>query len=158
MLLIKAEAVVDKMNAELKGVHCEVVASVEEGCARADIIVSITGSHEPVVRGDWVRPGTHTDFIGNHHATKRECDTALVLKSKVYVDSYVNAFKEAGELLVPMAEGVFKKEDVIGELKEMCKATVPLRQSAQEITRFKSIGMAYSDLVGAGMAYSASSR
>ena len=54
---------------------------------------------------------------------------------------------------VPMEEGVFTKEDVVGELTEMCAGTVPLRESAEEITLFKSIGMAYSDLVGAGMAY-----
>ena len=103
--------------------------------------------------GEWVRPGTHTDFIGNHHATCRECDTALVLKSKVYADSRVNAFKEAGEILVPISEGVFKEEDVVAELSEMCAGTATLRESDDEITLFKSIGMAMSDLVGAGLAY-----
>ena len=116
-------------------------------------MVAVTGSHEPVVLGDWIQPGTHTDFIGNHHADKRECDTALVLKSRVYADSRVNAFKEAGEILVPISEGVFTKEDVVAELSEMCAGTATLRQSPDEITLFKSIGMAMSDLVGAGLAY-----
>lgn len=151
----KAQAVVDQMNGELEGINCSVTEDREAACGQADIIVSVTGSHEPVVLGDWVKPGTHTDFIGNHHATKRECDSALVTKSKVYADSYVNAFKEAGELLVPIEEGVFTKEDVVGELTEMCAGTVPLRESDDEITMFKSIGMAYSDLVGAGVAYRA---
>jgi 1-pyrroline-2-carboxylate reductase [NAD(P)H] len=105
------------------------------------------------VLGDWIEPGTHTDFLGNHHATKRECDTALITKSRVYVDSYVNAMKEAGEILVPISEGVFKKEDIIAELAEMCNGSAPLRQSDDEITLFKSIGMAMSDLVGAGLVY-----
>ena len=118
--------------------------------------MAATGSGEPVVLGDWIKPGTHTDFIGNHHATKRECDTALVLKSRVYADSRVNAFKEAGEILVPISEGVFKREDVVAELSEMCAGTAPLRRSDDEITLFKSIGMAMSDLVGAGLAFKAS--
>jgi 1-pyrroline-2-carboxylate reductase [NAD(P)H] len=151
----KAEAVAEKMNGQLDGVACSAVSDLEAACGEADIIVSATGSHEPLVLGDWVQPGTHTDFIGNHHATKRECDTALVVKSKVYADSYVNCFKEAGEVLVPISEGVFSKDDVVGELTEMCAGAVPLRESEDEITLFKSIGMAYSDLVGAGLAYRA---
>jgi 1-pyrroline-2-carboxylate reductase [NAD(P)H] len=149
----KAEAVVAEMAAELNGIDFSVAESVEAACGEADIIVSATGSHEPLVMGDWVKEGTHTDFIGNHHATKRECDTALILKSKVYADSRDNCFKEAGEVLVPISEGVFKEEGVVGQLTEMCAGTVPLRESDGEITLFKSIGMALSDLVGAGLAY-----
>jgi 1-pyrroline-2-carboxylate reductase [NAD(P)H] len=119
--------------------------------------VSATASHEPLVQGDWVKEGTHTDFIGNHHADKRECDTALILKSRVYADSYANCFKEAGEVLVPISEGVFNKEDVVADLSEMCAGSAPLRQSDAEITLFKSIGMGISDLVGAGLAYQVAS-
>lgn len=150
-----AERVVSRMAKELHGVECSVASGIQEGCREADIIVSATGSHEPLVRGEWVRPGTHTDFIGNHHATKRECDTELVVKSKVYADSRDNCFREAGEILVPISEGRFSKERVVGELTEMCRRTVPLREGDEEITLFKSIGMALSDLVGAGSAYRA---
>ena len=107
--------------------------------------------------GDWITEGTHTDFIGNHHADKRECDTSLVLKSRVYADSYANCFKEAGEILVPISEGVFQKDDVVADLSEMCDGSGPLRQNDDEITLFKSIGMGISDLVGAGLAYKVSS-
>ncbi|MBB09055.1 MAG: ornithine cyclodeaminase [Roseibacillus sp.] len=151
-----AGKVVDQMNAELDGIEVSVVDNLEEACGQSDIIVSATGSHEPLVKGDWVKPGTHTDFIGNHHADKRECDTALVLKSKVYADSYANCFKEAGEILVPISEGVFTKEDVVADLSEMCSGSAPLRQGDDEVTLFKSIGMGISDLVGAGLAYQVS--
>ena len=149
----KAEAVIAEVSGAHPGVEFSVAEDREAACGAADIIVASTASHEPVVLGDWVQPGTHTDFIGNHHATKRECDTALVAKSKVYADSYVNAMKEAGEILVPIEEGVFKKEDIVAELAEMCAGKATLRESAGEITLFKSIGMAMSDLVGAGLAY-----
>ena len=150
-----AQAVVEQLAKENDAVRFEVADDLQTACGEADIIVSATGSHEPLVLGDWVRPGTHTDFIGNHHATKRECDTALVAKSKVYADSYVNCFKEAGEVLVPIDEGAISKDHVVGELMQMCSGAVALRESEDEITLFKSIGMALSDLVGAGCAYHA---
>ena len=106
-----------------------------------------------MVQGEWVKAGTHTDFIGNHHADKRECDTELIKRSKVYADSRVNAFKEAGEILVPISEGEFTEDGVVAELSEMCSGKAVLRESDDEITLFKSIGMAMSDLVGAGLAY-----
>lgn len=152
----KAEAVCAAAREEHPGIEFTAVEDRQAACGEADIIVAATGSHEPVVLGEWVRPGTHTDFIGNHHATKRECDTALVTRSRVYVDSHVNAMKEAGEILVPISEGVFAKENIVSDLVGMCNGSAPLRQSDDEITLFKSIGMALSDLVGAGLAYKAS--
>ena len=150
-----AQGVVEQLAKENDAVRFEVANDLQAACGEADIIVSATGSHEPLVFGDWVRPGTHTNFIGNHHATKRECDTALVAKSKVYADSYVNCFKEAGEVLVPIDEGAISKDHVVGELMQMCSGAVALRESEDEITLFKSIGLALSDLVGAGCAYHA---
>ena len=148
--------IVDEMNCELEGVEVTVATDLEKSCRQADIIVSATASHEPLVLGDWVTEGTHTDFIGNHHADKRECDTSLILKSRVYADSYANCFKEAGEILVPISEGVFQKDDVVADLSEMCNGSAPLRQNDDDITLFKSIGMGISDLVGAGLAYKVS--
>lgn len=153
----KAEALVADLGTQFSEVSFALAQDVQSACGEADIVVSATGSHEPVVQGEWIRPGTHTDFIGNHHPTKRECDTALILKSKVYADSRDNCFREAGEILVPISEGVYEKSAIAGELTEMCAGTVPLRESPEEITLFKSIGMALSDLVGAGLAYDRSS-
>jgi 1-pyrroline-2-carboxylate reductase [NAD(P)H] len=149
----KAQAVIDAVTGELPGIEFSVASDLQAACGDADIVVAATGSPDPLVCGDWIKPGTHTDFIGNHHATKRECDTALVAKAKLYADSYVNCFKEGGEILVPISEGVITKESVLGELTQMCAGTVKLRESDEEITLFKSIGMALSDLVGAGLAY-----
>ena len=151
-----AAKIVDEMSSELEGVEVTVATDLEKSCRQADIIVSATASHEPLVLGDWVTEGTHTDFIGNHHADKRECDTSLILKSRVYADSYANCFKEAGEILVPISEGVFQKDDVVADLSEMCNGSAPLRQNDDDITLFKSIGMGISDLVGAGLAYKVS--
>ncbi|MCG8583223.1 MAG: ornithine cyclodeaminase family protein [Pirellulales bacterium] len=150
-----AKKIVDQMGTEFLDVTFAVADDVESACAEADIVVSATGSHEPVVLGDWIKPGTHTDFIGNHHATKRECDTALIVKARVYADSRDNCFREAGEVLVPISEGAITEDHVLAELTEMCAGTATLRTSDDDITLFKSIGMALSDLVGAGFAYKA---
>lgn len=152
----KAEAVCAMARGEFPDIEVTTAPDRQAACREADIIVCATGSHEPLVEGAWIRPGTHTDFIGNHHPTKRECDTALIQNSKVYVDSYVNAMKEAGEILVPIDEGVFSREAIVADLVEMCRDASLLRQSDQDITLFKSIGMALSDLIGAGLAYRAS--
>ncbi|NNC89073.1 MAG: ornithine cyclodeaminase family protein [Akkermansiaceae bacterium] len=151
----KADAVVAAISGEFPEVSFSRADDLAAACGEADVVVSATGAHEPLVKGEWIRPGTHTDFIGNHHADKRECDTDLVVKAKLYADSYVNAFKEAGEFLVPIAEGRLTKENIVGELAEMCAGKCPLRTSGDEVTLFKSVGMAMSDLVGAGLAFQA---
>ena len=153
-----AEAVVTDMQKELPDIEFVVADDIQTTCGQADIVVAATGSPDILVQGDWIKEGTHTDFIGNHHANKRECDTALVVKSKVYLDTYVNCFNEAGEVLVPIEEGVFKKEDVKGELAELCMAKVKGRESDSEITLFKSVGSALSDLVGANHAFQSLSK
>ena len=151
--LAKAEVVVETMQKEFSNVEFSAIEDRQTACSEADIVVAATGSHEPIVLGEWIKPGTHTDFIGNHHADKRECDTDLITKARVYADSRVNAFKEAGEILVPIKEGVFAKEGIVAELSEMCRGDAVLRENEEDVTLFKSIGMAMSDLVGAGLAY-----
>ncbi|MDP7483226.1 MAG: ornithine cyclodeaminase family protein [Candidatus Marinimicrobia bacterium] len=153
-----AEAVVTDMQKELPDIEFVVADDIQTTCGQVDIVVAATGSPDILVQGDWIKEGTHTDFLGNHHADKRECDTALVVKSKVYLDTYVNCFNEAGEVLVPIEEGVFKKEDVKGELAELCMAKVKGRESDSEITLFKSVGSALSDLVGANHAFQSLSK
>jgi 1-pyrroline-2-carboxylate reductase [NAD(P)H] len=148
-----AQKMCSQMAAEMSDINFEVADDVETSCPKADIIVAATGSPDIIVRGEWVKEGTHTDFLGKHHATKRECDTDLVLKSKVYVDTYVNCYSEAGEVLVPIEEGAITKEDIKGELAELCAGKAELRTSDSEITLFKSVGSALSDLVAANKAY-----
>jgi 1-pyrroline-2-carboxylate reductase [NAD(P)H] len=151
-----AEAVIARMQQEFPDIEFSVATDLERACGEADIIVSATASPDILVRGAWLTDGTHVDLIGNHHADKREADSEVITRGKVYVDSYDNAFKEAGEILVPIAEGVFSKEGIVGELAEMCSGSVPLRTNDTEITVFKAIGQAVTDLVAASMAYSAS--
>ena len=154
--MAEAQAVIDEVSAELPEIKFSVATDLEDACGEADIIVCATASPDILVKGAWIKEGTHLDLIGNHHADKRECDTEVITNGRVYADSYVNAFKEAGEILVPISEGVFSKEDVVAELAEMCSGKATLRTNDKEITVFKAIGQAVTDLVAASMAYSAS--
>ena len=145
----KARNLAKSLESMIGGIDIEAVPAIDSACAVADIVVAATGSPKILVHGDWLRPGTHLDCLGNHHAHLRECDTAAVLRSRVFVDTRVNCFKEAGELLVPVEEGVFGLHQVAGELAELCRGEVAGRDSAEEITLFKSVGCALGDLAGA---------
>ncbi len=149
----KAQAAIAKMSAELPELDFAVMEDLASACGQADIVVSATGSPDILIRGAWLREGTHADFLGNHHATKRECDTEAVTRSRVYVDTRANCFKEAGEILVPVTEGAFDLDQVVGELSELCSGKVPGRQSEKDITLFKSVGCALGDLCGALATY-----
>lgn len=125
------------------------IADIESGCTSADIIVCATNSPAPLVRGAWVRPGTHTDFLGNHNPEHRECDSELIAKAKVWLDSKTNCFREAGEILIPIAEGTITPDHILSDLAMLCRGEAPARTSDHEITLFKSVGSALGDLAGA---------
>jgi 1-pyrroline-2-carboxylate reductase [NAD(P)H] len=144
----KAVAAVKAKRPELP---VRVATDLEATARSADVISCATAAKEPVILGGWVKPGTHTDFIGNHERKHRETDTELVVKSRVYVDSRANTMNEAGEILLPIEEGRITEAHVIGELADLCSGRVGGRQSAQEITLFKSVGTALSDLAAAGL-------
>ena len=119
----------------------------------ADIISCATRSPEPLFSGSLVKAGTHIDLVGNHLKTARECDSHLITRSSVFVDAKINCFAEAGELLLPVSEGVFALDEVKAELSELCQNEHDGRHSNDEITLFKSVGSAISDLACAQLVY-----
>jgi 1-pyrroline-2-carboxylate reductase [NAD(P)H] len=145
----KAARTIAAVKEKLPDLRYSVAADLETAVGAADVVSCVTASHEPIVLGAWVQPGTHTDFFGNHEKNGRECDTALVAKARVYVDSRANVLNEAGELLIPIEEGRFRAEDIVGELADLCGGKVAGRGSDEEITLFKSVGTALSDLAAA---------
>jgi 1-pyrroline-2-carboxylate reductase [NAD(P)H] len=145
----KAARVVEELRSRRADLDIRVVEDLEAAARQADVISCVTASRTPIILGEWVQPGTHTDFMGNHERDARECDTELVVKSRVYVDSRVNVLREAGEILIPISEGRLKEEDVVGELSELCAGTIGGRASDGEVTLFKSVGTALADLAAA---------
>jgi 1-pyrroline-2-carboxylate reductase [NAD(P)H] len=142
----KAARVVEELRGARADLHIQVVDDLASAAGESDIICCATASREPIILGEWVRPGTHASFIGNHERDARECDTEMVVKSRIYVDSRVNVLNEAGEILIPIEEGRLREADVVGELSELCGGRVAGRASEEEITLFKSVGTALADL------------
>ncbi len=149
----KCEQVCRQIQAARPDMTVTISQALEQDVPWADIISCATGSPEPLFSGAWVTPGTHTDFVGNHHKNCRECDTELVINAQVFVDSRLNVFNEAGELLLPVAEGRFALSSVRAELSQLCSGEVGGRQSDDDITLFKSVGSALADLAGARLVY-----
>ncbi len=145
----RAARVVEQLRRDRADLDFRVAEDVESAARRADVICCATASREPIIFGEWVGPGTHVGVIGNHERDARECDTELVVKSRVYVDSRANVLNEAGEILIPIGEGRFRDKDIVGELAELCAGTVAGRGSDDEITLFKSVGSALADLAAA---------
>lgn len=150
----KALSLVSHLTLSYPSITFETLDRPEQAViASADVICCATGSHQPLFEGDWLSAGTHVDLLGNHHRDARECDTQSILKSTVFVDSRANVLNEAGELLIPLSEGVFNENQVVAELSELCKT--PYVRTEQEITLFKSVGTALADLIAANLVYRA---
>jgi ornithine cyclodeaminase len=145
----------EALAAELaqRGIAATVADDLATAVGRADIVSTATLSSDPLVRGAWLKPGTHLDCVGAFKPTMRETDDEAVRRARIFVDTRAGAFGEAGDILQPIEAGVITREAVLGELSELCGGTVQGRRSAEEITLFKSVGAAIEDLAAAIAVY-----
>jgi ornithine cyclodeaminase len=121
--------------------------------AAADIVSSATLSPDPLIRGDWLRPGTHVDLVGAFTPEMREADDRAVSRASVHVDTRGGAMKEAGDIVQPLAAGVLAESAIRGDLFDLAAGRAPGRGSREEITLFKSVGTAIEDLAAAALVY-----
>jgi ornithine cyclodeaminase len=117
--------------------------------AACDMVSVVTNSPEPVLKGAWLKPGAHVSLVGSHESEHREADTEAVSRAAVYVDSRRGALAEAGDLLIPMGEGRFATEDIVGEIGEVLAGTAPGRRDGTQVTLYKSLGIVAQDLFAA---------
>jgi len=146
-----AKTVVARLVAE--GLPAEVCADLAAGLALADIVTCATTAREPVVRGALVRPGTHVDLAGAFTPEMRESDDELVKRAEVFVDTFAGGFKEAGDLVQPIAAGAIAREHVRAELADLVSGRHPGRATPDAVTVFKSVGTALEDLCAARLVY-----
>ena len=146
----KAEQAVSEARA--LGYAADVAEDLEAAARQADIISCATLSRAPLIRGAWLKPGSHLDLIGAFNKDMRESDDEAVRRARVFVDTRAGAFAEAGDILQPMAAGVIDADHVVAEWSELVGGTEG-RRSAEDITLFKSVGAALEDLAGAILAY-----
>ncbi|WP_242346794.1 ornithine cyclodeaminase family protein [Anaeromyxobacter terrae] len=131
------------------GLAIEAVPDAREAVAGADLVCTVTSSRTPVLAGAWLSPGAHVNAVGAALAAARELDTEAVRRARLFVDRRESAEGEAGDYLIPLAEGAITPDHLRGELGEVLLGRVPGRTSADEITVFKSLGLAIEDLAAA---------
>ena len=136
-----------------EGFQATGTADLEAAVRQADIVSCVTTSTAPVVRGAWLKPGTHVDLAGAFKPGMRETDGEVVARARVFVDTRDGALSEAGDVLQARDEGKFDFAKVQGDLFDLCRGTVNGRNGPEEITLFKSCGTALEDLATAIMVY-----
>ena len=130
--------------------EAQVAASAEAAVRGADVVVLATTSHEPVISRDWLSPGVHVNAVGASVPSACELDTRTVVDCVLFCDSRESLRNEAGEFRLAVEDGVIAGEDhVRGELGEVLAGIAPGRTDAEELTVFRSLGLAVEDLAAA---------
>jgi ornithine cyclodeaminase/alanine dehydrogenase-like protein (mu-crystallin family) len=121
--------------------------------ADVDVILTATTAHEPLFDGNWLRPGVHINGIGSHALAARELDTVTVQRARVVTDQTDACLAEAGDLIIPLRGGAITKTHIAAELGEIIVGLKPGRTAEEEITLFKSVGLAIQDVAVAAQVY-----
>ncbi len=132
-------------------IKCEIVQAddPQQAVGVADIVTLITSAKDPIVEGAWFRPGTHINGIGSHAPTMRELDATTIERSKVVCDLVEACKSEAGDFMIPVEAGQWSWEKCHGSLGDIVTGKLSGRENDQEITLFKSVGLAIQDISAA---------
>lgn len=122
----------------------EIADDLAAAVAEADIVTSATMSTEPLIKGEWFRPGQHIDLIGSYRPDMREADDSAMRRARIFVDSRDTTIEHIGELKIPISAGAIGVEDVVADFYDPAHFR---RQSETEITLFKNGGGAHLDLM-----------
>jgi ornithine cyclodeaminase len=127
----------------------EAATTAEEAVRDADIVTTVTASPTPVLQRGWLKAGAHINAVGSSTPAAREVDTETMAAARLIVDRRESALKEAGDLLIPMREGALTADHIQAELGEVIIGARPGRQAADQLTLFKSLGLAVEDVASA---------
>jgi alanine dehydrogenase len=142
-----------RWETERPALRFRVVDDVEEAVADADVVCTLTAASKPVLRGAWLPAGVHVNAVGSTGAGGREIDTEAVRRARFFADRLESTLNEAGEFLIARAEGVVGDDHILGELGDVLLGRVPGRRSPDEITLFRSLGLAVEDVAAAHFLY-----
>jgi ornithine cyclodeaminase/alanine dehydrogenase-like protein (mu-crystallin family) len=139
---------------DLRGLFAvEAMATPEEAVRGADLVVTATSAAEPVLRREWIAPGTHLNVVGASLPDRREVDGATMAAARVFVDRRESAESEAGDYKLAVREGAVAPDHIRAELGDVLIGAAPGRTGPDEITLFKSLGLAVEDLWAAAFVY-----
>jgi ornithine cyclodeaminase/alanine dehydrogenase len=141
-----------RMSAQL-GIPVERAPDLRSAVTAADVICTATNSKEPLFDGAWLPAGVHINGIGSYTRAMRELDTMTIVRSRLFVDGRTAAQTEAGDVVIPIAEGAITDDHIVGEIGAVLLGRVAGRISPADITVFKSVGMAVQDAVTAPLVY-----
>jgi len=133
------------------GLPAEATENLEAACRSADVVSTVTAATQPVIRGAWLREGSHLDLIGAFKADMRESDDQAIIQAELFLDLRSGA-SLAGDLAQPLEAGIITPAHILADLSELCRGDHPGRSSDQARTVFKSAGMALQDLAAASLA------
>jgi ornithine cyclodeaminase len=131
---------------EGRGRGLDAASGTSGAVGEADVVCTCTTAEEPLFDGSRLAPGAHVNAVGSYRPETRELDTETVLRARVVVETRDVALAEAGDLLIPIAEGAIEAGHVAADLAETVRGA-QVRRSPQDVTLFKSVGMAFEDLV-----------
>lgn len=134
--------------------HSLVATTVEEALAGAEIVCTTTAAREPILRREWLEPGTHVNAVGSSVPSTRELDGATMAAASLFVDRRESTLHESGDFLLALAEGAIGPEHIRAELGELLIGAHPGRTDEQELTLFESLGIAAEDLAAAELCVS----
>jgi alanine dehydrogenase len=140
-----AESFVAELASRYPGIKIQAVRSGAEALKDADILVAATTSATPVIKAEDVSPGAHINGVGSYTPLMQEVAADIVTQARIVVDSRESAMAEAGDLLIPIGDGLITPDSIYAEIGEIAAGLKPGRMSDSEITFFKSVGVAVQD-------------
>lgn len=138
----------EKLNLDMK-----VETSPSNVAAHSDVLVTTTTSKEPFLSWDMIMPGTHINAVGSNLPGRRELQESLLGRATVFVDSLEQVLKESGDLIAPIAAGAYSADRIAGEIGEVISGAKPGRVSHDQVTLFKSVGIAVEDVAVADLIF-----
>ncbi len=135
------------------GLAAEMTEDLSSSVEWADIVSAATLAKEPIIDGNWLRPGQHVDLVGAFRPDMREADDTVLERARIFCDTKAGAMKEAGDLSDPLGRGVIEEKDVLADLFDLASGTFVFERGPDDITMFKSAGTAIEDLAAAMLAY-----
>jgi ornithine cyclodeaminase/alanine dehydrogenase-like protein (mu-crystallin family) len=149
----RANVLAASLHAEL-GIPVAALSTAQQAVKNADIICTVTAASEPILKSEWVQPGTHINAVGSSHAGPAEIDNALVARARFFADSREGVLQQGAEFLRAKRAGLIDNAHILAEIGQVFAGTAEGRRSSDEITIYKSLGHVVQDLASAWWLYS----
>ena len=134
---------------ERHGIEVVAMSSARLAVDGAEIVCTVTAAREPILEGSWLSAGSHVNAVGSSTPTARELDAEAIRRARFFVDRRESTLAESGDFLAAVRDGVVDESHIAGEIGEVLNGTVDGRRSPDEVTLFKSLGLAAEDLAAA---------